>query len=46
MCHPPAFLRLVRLPGCGHVPMNDAPQQVAETILSTCAMAEESPKAG
>ena len=38
--------RLVRLPGCGHVPMNDAPEQVAETILSTCAMAEESPKVG
>ena len=38
--------RLVRLPGCGHVPMNDAPQQVAETILSTCAMAEEPPEAG
>jgi pimeloyl-ACP methyl ester carboxylesterase len=33
--------RLVRLPGCGHVPMSDAPQLVAETILGTCATAEK-----
>jgi len=38
--------RLVRLPGCGHVPMNDAPEQVAGVILETCARAEqESPAA-
>ncbi|WP_223166870.1 alpha/beta fold hydrolase [Nonomuraea sp. SYSU D8015] len=29
--------RLVQLPGCGHVPMNDAPDQVAGLILQTTA---------
>ncbi|CAM5258376.1 Alpha/beta fold hydrolase OS=Streptomyces alboniger OX=132473 GN=CP975_29805 PE=4 SV=1 [Streptomyces alboniger] len=28
--------RLVRLPGCGHVPMNDDPALVARVILDTC----------
>lgn len=28
------------LPGCGHVPMNDAPDLVARTVLKTCASAE------
>lgn len=28
----------VTLPSCGHVPMNDAPELVARTILKTCAM--------
>ncbi|MFF8642852.1 alpha/beta fold hydrolase [Streptomyces sp. NPDC015345] len=28
--------RLVRLPGCGHVPMNDDPALVARAILDTC----------
>ncbi|MEW2390606.1 alpha/beta fold hydrolase [Streptomyces venezuelae] len=28
--------RLVRLPGCGHVPMNDDPARVARVILDTC----------
>lgn len=32
--------RLVRLPGCGHVPMSDGPALVAETVLSTCALAD------
>ncbi|QMU77802.1 alpha/beta hydrolase [Streptacidiphilus sp. PB12-B1b] len=32
--------RLVPLPGCGHVPMNDDPGLVADTILTTCAEAE------
>ncbi|WP_435811534.1 alpha/beta fold hydrolase, partial [Streptomyces microflavus] len=27
--------RLVRLPGCGHVPMNDDPALVARVILDT-----------
>lgn len=27
--------RLVRLPGCGHVPMNDDPARVARVILDT-----------
>lgn len=31
----------VRLPGCGHVPMSDNPQLVANTILDTCARAEQ-----
>ncbi|MFI6867697.1 alpha/beta fold hydrolase [Nocardia sp. NPDC050406] len=29
----PAHTRWVRLPGCGHVPMSDAPTLVAQTIL-------------
>jgi pimeloyl-ACP methyl ester carboxylesterase len=29
--------RHVSLDRCGHVPMSDAPQQVAELILGTCA---------
>jgi pimeloyl-ACP methyl ester carboxylesterase len=32
--------RFVTLPGCGHVPMHDAPELVARTILETCANAE------
>lgn len=28
--------RLVRLPGCGHVPMNDDPALVARVVLDTC----------
>ncbi|MEU3726890.1 alpha/beta fold hydrolase [Streptomyces sp. NPDC031705] len=31
--------RLVRLPGCGHVPMNDDPALVARVILDTAASA-------
>lgn len=31
--------RLVRLPGCGHVPMNDDPALVARTVLDTAARA-------
>lgn len=27
--------RLVRLPGCGHVPMNDDPAAVARVVLDT-----------
>ena len=30
----------VRLPGCGHVPMNDDPQLVAKVILDTVARSE------
>ncbi|MBP0452618.1 alpha/beta fold hydrolase [Kitasatospora sp. RG8] len=33
--------RLVRLPGCGHVPMSDDPELVARVILDTCAQVEE-----
>jgi pimeloyl-ACP methyl ester carboxylesterase len=33
--------RVVRLPSSGHVPMNDAPALVADTILTTCAAAGE-----
>ncbi|MFE2728263.1 alpha/beta fold hydrolase [Kitasatospora sp. NPDC059327] len=29
--------RLIRLPGCGHVPMNDDPELVARVILDNCA---------
>ncbi|WP_395297661.1 alpha/beta fold hydrolase [Kitasatospora hibisci] len=32
--------RLVRLPGCGHVPMSDDPALVARVILDTCERAE------
>ncbi|MBF9071132.1 alpha/beta fold hydrolase [Streptacidiphilus fuscans] len=32
--------KVVRLAGCGHVPMNDDPTLVAETILSAVAAAE------
>ncbi|MEU1332712.1 alpha/beta fold hydrolase [Streptomyces sp. NPDC005865] len=28
--------RLIRLPGCGHVPMNDDPALVSRVILDTC----------
>ncbi|MFG2503167.1 alpha/beta fold hydrolase [Streptomyces sp. NPDC048441] len=28
--------RLVRLPGCGHVPMNDDPALVSRVVLDTC----------
>ncbi|TGB01576.1 alpha/beta fold hydrolase [Streptomyces sp. MZ04] len=31
--------RLVRLPGCGHVPMNDDPALVARVITDTCRRA-------
>lgn len=31
--------RLVRLPGCGHVPMNDDPALVTRVILDTCRTA-------
>ncbi|PBC71270.1 pimeloyl-ACP methyl ester carboxylesterase [Streptomyces sp. TLI_235] len=31
--------RLVRLPGCGHVPMSDDPALVGRVILDTCAAA-------
>lgn len=30
----------VTLPGCGHIPMIDDPQLVAQTILDTCARAD------
>ncbi|MEV0534514.1 alpha/beta fold hydrolase [Kitasatospora sp. NPDC050463] len=33
--------RLIRLPGCGHVPMNDDPELVARVILDNCARAHE-----
>ncbi|MGV9264167.1 alpha/beta fold hydrolase [Kitasatospora sp. NPDC003701] len=33
--------RLVRLPGCGHVPMNDDPELVARVVLDTCARTQE-----
>jgi pimeloyl-ACP methyl ester carboxylesterase len=29
----------VLLPGCGHIPMSDAPEQVAELIVTTCGRA-------
>ncbi|WP_406208519.1 alpha/beta fold hydrolase [Kitasatospora sp. NBC_01560] len=32
--------RLVRLPGCGHVPMSDDPELVARVVLDTCAAAD------
>ncbi|MFI9328881.1 alpha/beta fold hydrolase [Kitasatospora sp. NPDC052868] len=32
--------RLVRLPGCGHVPMSDDPGLVARVVLDGCARAE------
>jgi pimeloyl-ACP methyl ester carboxylesterase len=32
-----AHARLVRLPGCGHVPMNDDPSLVARVVLDTVA---------
>ncbi|MFF1796196.1 alpha/beta fold hydrolase [Kitasatospora sp. NPDC086009] len=35
--------RLVRLPGCGHVPMNDDPELVARVVLDTCARAQDRP---
>ncbi|WP_455359536.1 alpha/beta fold hydrolase [Streptomyces sp. SYSU K21746] len=37
--------RLVRLPGCGHVPMNDDPALVARVILDT-SRAQARPSAG
>ncbi|MEU6239235.1 alpha/beta fold hydrolase, partial [Kitasatospora sp. NPDC047058] len=37
--------RLVRLDGCGHVPMSDDPELVARVILDTCA-AEDQPARG
>ncbi|MFD7029316.1 alpha/beta fold hydrolase [Streptomyces sp. NPDC059917] len=38
--------RLVRLPGCGHVPMNDDPALVARVILDTARAALPAPAAG
>ncbi|WP_411102365.1 alpha/beta fold hydrolase [Streptomyces sp. cmx-4-9] len=35
--------RLVRLPGCGHVPMNDDPARVARVILDTARSASRPP---
>ncbi|WP_162958320.1 alpha/beta fold hydrolase [Nocardia yunnanensis] len=35
----PAHTRWVTLPGCGHVPMSDAPQLVARTILDASDIA-------
>jgi hypothetical protein len=31
---------MVTLPGCGHVPMGDAPDLVSGTILRTCRRAQ------
>jgi hypothetical protein len=31
----PAGAYRIDLPGCGHVPISDAPQQMASTILAT-----------
>ena len=31
--------RHVMLPGCGHIPMSDDPDRVADLILTTCARA-------
>ncbi|MFI6849536.1 alpha/beta fold hydrolase [Kitasatospora sp. NBC_00085] len=39
--HELADARLVRLPGCGHVPMSDDPELVARVIVDTCARVEE-----
>jgi pimeloyl-ACP methyl ester carboxylesterase len=25
------------LPGCGHIPMSDAPDRIADLIIATCA---------
>ncbi|WP_405014326.1 alpha/beta fold hydrolase [Kitasatospora sp. NBC_01539] len=35
--------RLVRLPGCGHVPMSDDPALVGRVILDTCASGTAAP---